>query len=92
MNAGAANKMMIRHQIQLQGMVGGHAEHDNQLCDYADAAARDMYEQVVQELPTLVEGVMTKYLKENPYQLEVDKKSLANVKTQITNLLKSIFN
>lgn len=91
MTIGSAKKTMLRHVIQVEGMGGGHERHDQQLCDYADAAAEDMYQQLVKELPAMIDTAMVKYAKENPYALEVDQASLANVRTQITNLFKSIF-
>lgn len=39
----------------------------------------------------MIENIITKYLHENPYALEVDKVSLANVKAQIKNLLSGLF-
>ncbi|MDO4484580.1 MAG: hypothetical protein Q4C54_09195 [Clostridia bacterium] len=47
MNVGHARKSMLRQAIQLEGMTNGHPSHDQKLCDYADAAAQDMYEKIV---------------------------------------------
>lgn len=91
MTIGSAKKQMIKHVMQVEGMAGGHARHDEQLCNYADAAAEDMYQQLIKELPSMVETIAVRIMKDNPYDIEVNQASLANVKTQITNLFKSIF-
>ncbi len=74
-------------------LVGGspHPMHDKQLCDYADAAAKEMYDEVMKQLPDMIEKAIHQYLKTHPSAVEVDKASLANVKSQIMGIFRSIF-
>lgn len=93
MRMGQVNKEMARQTIQMQGMKLGHQYHDNALCNYADAAAQDVYEKLLMELPAMVDTAVQKSKAENPYGCEVvlDKKSVENVRKQIINAIKSAF-
>ena len=81
------SKEAIRHIMEMDAAVNGgnpyHALHIHQFCNYADAAA----EEVMQEIPTAVQKEVGKQLAGNKVQVEIDKQSMKKAQKAIDELL-----
>lgn len=88
-----ADKMMAKHQLDLQRSAGikDHPLHDQFLCDYADAAAAEVYNALQEEIPKIVSETVDKYMASNNVQIKVDEASVKSVKTKISELLSGLF-
>ena len=81
------SKEAIRHIMEMGAAVNGgnpyHALHIHQFCNYADAAA----EEVMEELPQAVQKEVGKQLSGNKVQVEIDKQSMKKAQKAIDELL-----
>lgn len=81
------NKLAIRHVMEMSAAYDHnnpyHAEHIRDFCDYADAAA----EEVMEELPLAVQKEVGKQLAGNKVQVEIDKQSMKKAQKAIDELL-----
>ncbi len=81
------NKLAIRYAMEMSAVANGgnpyHAQHIRQFCDYADAAA----EEVMEEIPVAVQKEVGKQLAGNKVQVEVDKQCMKKAQKAIDELL-----
>ena len=81
------SKQAIRHAMEMGAVYDNsnpyHAQHIRQFCDYADAAAGE----VMEELPQAVQKEVGKQLAGNKVQVEIDKQSMKKAQKAIDELL-----
>ena len=61
------------------------------LCNYADATANDVLQEIQEQLPKLVSDTVDKYMASKSVEVKVDEASVKSVKSKITDLLSSLF-
>ena len=81
------NKLALRHSMELSAAFDSnnpyHAQHIRDLCNYADAAA----EEVMEEIPLAVQKEVGKQLAGNKVQVEIDKQSMKKAQKAIDEML-----
>ena len=87
------NRHVAKRALDLQRSAGvhDHSQHDQLLCDYADATANDVLKEIQEQLPKLVSDTVDKYMNTRSVEVKVDEASVKSVKNKITDLLSSLF-
>ena len=82
-----------KRALDLQRSAGifDHPQHDQMLCNYADAAAEDVMKEIQEQLPKLVSDTVDKYMASKSVEVKVDEASVKSVKSKITDLLSGLF-
>ena len=87
------NRLAAKRALDLQRSAGifDHPQHDQMLCNYADAAANDILKEIQEQLPKLVSETVDKYMNSKSVEVKVDEASVKSVKSKITDLLSGLF-
>ena len=82
-----------KHALDLQRSAGifDHPQHDQMLCNYADAAAEDVMKEIQEQLPKIVSETVDRYMNSKSVEVKVDEASVKSVKSKITDLLSGLF-
>ena len=89
----------IGHVMQLEALAENHpqhAQHVQHYMAYADAVGKDTYDDVMKyidtHLPQMIDKAIQDYMNQQKIQVQLEESSVQQVKTKITNLIKSLFN
>ena len=82
-----------KRALDLQRSAGifDHPQHDQMLCNYADAAAEDVMKEIQEQLPKIVSETVDRYMNSKSVEVKVDEASVKSVKSKITDLLSGLF-
>ena len=82
-----------KRSLDLQRSAGifDHPQHDQMLCNYADAAAEDVMKEIQEQLPKIVSETVDRYMNSKSVEVKVDEASVKSVKSKITDLLSGLF-
>ena len=82
-----------KRALDLQRSAGifDHPQHDQMLCNYADAAAEDVMKENQEQLPKIVSETVDRYMNSKSVEVKVDEASVKSVKSKITDLLSGLF-
>ena len=82
-----------KRALDLQRSAGifDHPQHDQMLCNYADAAAEDVMKEIQEQLPRIVSETVDRYMNSKSVEVKVDEASVKSVKSKITDLLSGLF-
>lgn len=82
-----------KRALDLQRSAGifDHPQHDQMLCNYADAAAEDVMKEIQEQLPKIVSETVDRYMNSKSVEVKVDEASVKSVKSKITELLSGLF-
>ena len=82
-----------KRALDLQRSAGifDHPQHDQMLCNYADAAAEDVMKKIQEQLPKIVSETVDRYMNSKSVEVKVDEASVKSVKSKITDLLSGLF-
>ena len=82
-----------KRALDLQRSAGifDHPQHDQMLCNYADAAAEDVMKEIQEQLPKIVSETVDRYMISKSVEVIVDEASVKSVKSKITDLLSGLF-
>ena len=82
-----------KRALDLQHSAGifDHPQHDQMLCNYADAAAEDVMKEIQEQLPKIVSETVDRYMNSKSVEVKVDEASVKSVKSKITDLLSGLF-
>ena len=82
-----------KRALDLQRSTGifDHPQHDQMLCNYADAAAEDVMKEIQEQLPKIVSETVDRYMNSKSVEVKVDEASVKSVKSKITDLLSGLF-
>ena len=82
-----------KRALDLQRSAGifDHPQHDQMLCNYADAAAEDVMKEIQEQLPKIVSETVDRYMNSKSVEFKVDEASVKSVKSKITDLLSGLF-
>ena len=82
-----------KRALDLQRSAGifDHPQHDQMLCNYADAAAEDVMKEIQEQLPKIVSETVDRYMNSKSVEVKVDEASVKSVKNKITDLLSGLF-
>ena len=91
MNVGKTRASIIKHGMQMETTVSGgnpyHGRHIKEFCDYADATAQGVAEEVKKEIPDVVQQEVSKQLSKQKVQIEIDQQSAKKAQKAINDLL-----
>ena len=87
------NRHAAKRALDLQRSAGifDHPQHDQMLCNYADAAAEDVMKEIQDQLPKIVSETVDRYMSSRSAEIKVDEASVKSVKNKITELLSGLF-
>lgn len=87
------NRLAAQRALDLQRSAGifDHPQHDQMLCNYADAAAEDVMKEIQKQLPKIVSETVDRYMNSKSVEVKVDEASVKSVKSKITDLLSGLF-
>ena len=87
------NRHAAKRALDLQRSAGifDHPQHDQMLCNYADAAAEDVMKEIQEQLPKIVSETVDRYMSSRSAEIKVDEASVKSVKNKITELLSGLF-
>ena len=87
------NRHAAKRALELQRSAGifDHPQHDQMLCNYADAAAEDVMKEIQEQLPKIVSETVDRYMNSKSVEVKVDEASVKSVKSKITDLLSGLF-
>ena len=87
------NRHAAKRALDLQRSAGifDHPQHDQMLCNYADAAAEDVMKEIQEQLPKIVSETVDRYMNSKSVEVKVDEASVKSVKSKITDLLSGLF-
>ena len=82
-----------KRALDLQRSAGifDHPQHDQMLCNYADAAAEDVMKEIQEQLPKIVSETVDRYMNSKSVEVKGDEASVKSVKSKITDLLSGLF-
>ena len=82
-----------KRALDLQRSAGifDHPQHDQMLCNYADAAAEDVMKEIQEQLPKIVSETVDRYMNSKSVEVKVDEASVKSFKSKITDLLSGLF-
>ena len=82
------NRLAAKRALDLQRSAGifDHPQHDQMLCNYADAAAEDVMKEIQEQLPKIVSETVDRYMNSKSVEVKVDEASVKSVKSKITDL------
>ena len=82
-----------KRALDLQRSAGifDHPQHDQMLCNYADAAAEDVRKEIQEQLAKIVSETVDRYMNSKSVEVKVDEASVKSVKSKITDLLSGLF-
>lgn len=82
-----------KRALDLQRSAGifDHPQHDQMLCNYADAAAEDVMKEIQEQLPKIVSETVDRFMNSKSVEVKVDEASVKSVKSKITDLLSGLF-
>ena len=82
-----------KRALDLQRSAGifDYPQHDQMLCNYADAAAEDVMKEIQEQLPKIVSETADRYMNSKSVEVKVDEASVKSVKSKITDLLSGLF-
>ena len=83
----------VKRALDLQRSAGifDHPQHDQMLCNYADAAVEDVMKEIQEQLPKIVSETVDRYMNSKSVEVKVDEASVKSVKSKITDLLSGLF-
>ena len=87
------NRHAAKRALDLQRSAGihDHPQHDQMLCNYADAAAEDVMKEIQEQLPNIVSETVDRYMSSKSVEVKVDEASVKSVKNKIADLLSGLF-
>lgn len=87
------NRHAAKRALDLQRSAGifDHPQHDQMLCNYADAAAEDVMKEIQEQLPKIVSETVDRYMNSKSVEVKVDEASVKSVKNKIADLLSGLF-
>ena len=87
------NRHAAKRALDLQRSAGihDHPQHDQMLCNYADAAAEDVMKEIQEQLPKIVSETVDRYMNSKSVEVKVDEASVKSVKNKIAGLLSGLF-
>lgn len=67
------NRLAAKRALDLQRSAGifDHPQHDQMLCNYADAAAEDVMKEIQEQLPKIVSETVDRYMNSNRNENEI---------------------